>query len=108
MAPEIADITDSDRKILARLPLNVESLVHGVRKLIRPVVIRKREELRAVRDGLGVRQVNLRWIAARRSLEIETIGVGERAAVWIRGGCLPRVASGNESLKRGCQRGTNL
>src|SRR5713226_10761879 len=108
MAPEIADVTDGDREILARLPLNVERLVHGVGKLIPPVVIREREKLRAVGDGLSVRQVNLRWIAARRTLAIEPPGVRERAAVWIRERGLRRVASGNESLKGGCQLGTNL
>ena len=43
MAAEIADVADLDGEVAARLPLNVQSLVHGVRQFVGAVVIGERE-----------------------------------------------------------------
>src|ERR1700728_2070036 len=44
MTPQVADVADLDREIVPRLPLNIQRLVHGVRKLVRAVVVREREQ----------------------------------------------------------------
>ena len=51
MAPEVANIADRNRQVPTWLPLNIESLVESVGQFVLSVVIRKREELRAVGNG---------------------------------------------------------
>ena len=43
VAPQIADVSDVDRQIVARLPLNIQRLVHRVRQFVLAVVVRKRK-----------------------------------------------------------------
>src|SRR5579863_8808349 len=38
MAAEVADVADVDSEIVARLPLNIESLVHRIGQFVGPVV----------------------------------------------------------------------
>ncbi len=44
VAAEVADVADFDQEIAARLPLDVESLIHGVGKFVFAVVIGEGEE----------------------------------------------------------------
>ena len=46
MAAQVADVADIDGQVVARLPLNIERLVHRVGKLVVAVVDRKGEERR--------------------------------------------------------------
>src|SRR5579864_59597 len=46
MPSEIANISDFDREVAPRLPLNIERVIDGVRQFIRAVVGRKRKQLR--------------------------------------------------------------
>ena len=44
MTTEIAHVADFDGEIATRLPLNVQSLVHGVRQFVGAIVVGKREQ----------------------------------------------------------------
>jgi hypothetical protein len=65
VAPEVADIPDGNGEIVARLPLDVERLVHGVREFVRAVIYAKGEELRAAFDGRRIRKIYERRVVGR-------------------------------------------
>src|SRR5580700_1448466 len=66
VAAEVSDVADGDGQISAGLPLDVEGLVQSVRELVGAVVVSKRKELGAVRNGCGIGETELRGVAAGR------------------------------------------
>src|SRR5580700_9818500 len=88
MAAQVADVSDFKHQIVARLPLNVERLVHGVRQLVGAIVVGKGEQRGSALDCANVGQLQIGRIAAGsgaervapRVLESAAIGVAERAA----------------------------
>ena len=47
MASEIADVADVNGQVVARLPLNIESLIDGVGQLVGAIVDAKGKQRRA-------------------------------------------------------------
>ncbi len=103
MAPEVSHVTDFDQEIPPRLPLHVKDLVEGVGEFIGPVVIREREELRAIGNGCGIWKDYGCGITSWRRLPIRAPRIVEGAAVRGR-----RIASGNEVLVKSRDGGANL
>ena len=50
MTAQVADVTDLDRQVVARLPLNIERVIDGVGQFVGTVVSGKGEKLRAIDD----------------------------------------------------------
>src|SRR5580704_13395038 len=93
VASQIPDIANLNRKIVARLPLDIEYLIERVGELVSPVVICKRKQLRSTRNGCRVRQSYGGGIARGRSAERRSPGIVERGAIRHR-----RIAGRNEAL----------
>src|SRR5262249_24660247 len=70
VASEVADISDLNRQISSRLPLNIEGVVNGVGQLIGAIIGCEREQLLTTNDSGGVRQeiCNIRRVPSRRWL----------------------------------------
>src|ERR1700722_6000732 len=69
-AAKVADVSDFDRKIVSRLPLDIERVVDGVGKLIGTVVSGEGKQLRTTRNG------GLVWKVLR---DVGGIAAGSRA-----------------------------
>jgi hypothetical protein len=73
MTPEIADVSDVDRYIIARLPLDVEGVVDAVRQLVRAVICGEGEQVSSV---LNVRYAR-RYLLISAGLPLGAVpGVG--------------------------------
>ena len=59
MTPQVADVADVDREVAARLPLNVQRLVHGIGKLISPRVGSQIKWDIAILETRGIGQIDL-------------------------------------------------
>src|SRR5712692_11485446 len=103
MASQITDVTDVDEEVIPRHPLNIQSLIQCIGKLIRPVVIRKNERRRAVNYRGPIGHRNLGWIAARRRPKRRAIGIVEGASVGLCG-----IAGRNEAQIKSSDGRTNL
>ncbi len=57
MTADVADVADIDREVVARLPLNIQRVVEGIRQLVRAIVDAERDGLTVIVDGRKVGQI---------------------------------------------------
>ena len=94
MAAEIADVTNLDRQVLARLPLDIESAVDGIGQFVGAIVGSEGEQRSPGADGRCIRKIvrNVGRVTARTRSQRAAPGIGERiAGSWVAGGDVARI-----------------